>query len=230
MCLDPEKHPAPAERFPQPWPSPLRAGQLFLSPSPAASIPSAVLQETLFLKFPQPAWFLSGHLQWCGCHLSGRGFHGGPYTCQYPCGRLPFSLSTMLCSGASLCSSSISSILFPEPHSNLLINHHTSPLFVLASCHLEFDKQMDWKEPSEDRGFERWLEGGLGSRGFLIMVSPPVLSPDIRGSLVTCWGACHVFAGSLRTCSGSQLSEAVRTRPVLGTERAVAEVFLPAIA
>lgn len=117
----------------------------------------------------------------------------------------PFlSAPCSLCSGASLCSSSISSILLPEPRSNLLINHHTSHLFVLASCHLQFDKQVDWREPSEDRGFERWLEGGLGSRGFLIMVSPPVLSPGIRG-----WGG----GGSSRVGGGGGALSRVLGKP-----------------
>lgn len=68
-----------------------------------------------------------------------------------------------------------------DPRSNLLINHHTSHLFSLASCHLQFDR---WIGGSPVRT-ERWLEGVWS--GFpWVPDSHPVLSPDIRGSLVTC--------------------------------------------
>lgn len=114
VCLQPgQKH---SHGKGNPCLLPLRAGQLFLSPSRAASIPSAVLQVTLFLKFP-PASLLSFWAPptvWMSpFRLRVRSMEIPPYTYQSRCGWLPFSVSTMLCSGVNRHPSSISSILLP---------------------------------------------------------------------------------------------------------------------
>lgn len=155
-------------------------------------------------------------------------------------GQLPFlSARCSLCSGASRGPSSISSIMLPVTLALIYWLIATRPIYTVWPRVIS-SLTNRWIGGSLVRTvFGRWLERGLGARGFLIMPSvgkplTPILFSGMReassrvpGSLIT---ASSRVPGSLVTCSGSQLREAVRPRPVLGTERAVADGFLSAFA